>query len=126
MFNLIKKDLIVGLKVRSLKAAILTFIVGLFFLTAFSYVFPTLLPIMFTFIVMMNSFYYDHLNKSESFILSLSNKREDVSLFKIYININNNFCFININVCAIWNKHINFCKSYGFPRYSCFYCNYID
>ena len=87
MFNLIKKDLIVGLKVRSLKAAILTFIVGLFLLTAFSYVFPTLLPIMFTFIVMLNSFYYDYTNKSESFMLSLPNKREDVVYSKYILTL---------------------------------------
>lgn len=78
MFKLIQKDLIVGLKVKSLKAAIITFIVGLFFLTTFSFVFPTLLPIMIPFIVVMNSFYYDSQNQSESFMLSLPYKREDV------------------------------------------------
>ncbi|GAA0083926.1 ABC-2 transporter permease [Clostridium sp. MB05] len=87
MFKLIKKDLIVGLKVRSLKSAIITFIIVLFLLTTFSYVFPTLLPIMFTFIVVMNSFYYDRLNNSESFILSLPNKREDVVYSKYILTL---------------------------------------
>ena len=86
MFGLIKKDLLVSLKVKSFKTIIFTFIVGLFLLTTFSYIFPTLLPIMITYIVVMNSFYYDNLNKSESYILSLPNKREDV-VYSKYILI---------------------------------------
>lgn len=78
MFKLIQKDLLVGLKIKSLKATIITFIFGLFLLTTFSFVFPTLLPIMIPFIVVMNSFYYDSQNQSESFMLSLPYKREDV------------------------------------------------
>lgn len=78
MFQLIKKDLLVSLKIRSLKAVIATFIVGLFLLSTFSYIFPTALPIIITYAVVMNSFYYDSLNNSESYILSLPNKREDV------------------------------------------------
>lgn len=78
MLQLIKKDLLVSLKIKSLKAVILTFIVGLFFLSTFSYIFPTILPIIITYIVVMNSFYYDKLNNAESYILSLPNKREDV------------------------------------------------
>lgn len=87
MFKLIQKDLRVGLKIRSLKSAIITVIVGLFFLSVFSYVFPTLLPIMFTFIVMMNSFYYDYINKSERFMISLPNKREDVVYSKYILTL---------------------------------------
>lgn len=78
MLNLIKKDLLVSLKIKSLKSVILIFIVGLFLLSIFSYIFPTILPIIFTYIVVMNSFYYDSLNNAESYILSLPNKREDV------------------------------------------------
>lgn len=78
MFNLIKKDLLVSFKIKSLKSTILIFIVGLFLLSIFSYIFPTILPIIFTYIVVMNSFYYDSLNNAESYILSLPNKREDV------------------------------------------------
>ena len=78
MLNLIKKDLLVSLKIKSLKSVILIFIVGLFLLSIFAYIFPTILPIIFTYIVVMNSFYYDSLNNAESYILSLPNKREDV------------------------------------------------
>ena len=78
MLQLIKKDLLVSLKIKSLKSVILIFIVGLFLLSIFAYIFPTILPIIFTYIVVMNSFYYDSLNNAESYILSLPNKREDV------------------------------------------------
>jgi ABC-2 type transport system permease protein len=78
MLQLIKKDLLVSLKIKSLKAVILTSIVGLFLLSIFSYIFPTILPIIITYVVVMNSFYYDSLNNAESYILSLPNKREDV------------------------------------------------
>lgn len=78
MLQLIKKDLLVSLKVKSLKTVILTFIVGLFLLSIFSYIFPTILPIIFTYMIVMNSFYYDSINNTESYMLSLPNKREDV------------------------------------------------
>ncbi|MCF0148581.1 MAG: ABC-2 transporter permease [Clostridium sp.] len=78
MLQLIKKDLLVGLKVKSIRIFIFTFIVGLFLLNGFSFIFPTILPIIITYIVVMNSFYYDSLNNSESYILSMPNKREDV------------------------------------------------
>lgn len=84
MLNLIKKDLLVSLKIKSLKTVILIFIVGLFLLNIFSFIFPTILPIIFTYIVVMNSFYYDSLNNAESYILSLPNKREDV-IYSKYI-----------------------------------------
>lgn len=87
MFKLIQKDLLVGLKIKSLKATIITFIFGLFLLTTFSYIFPTLLPMMSTFIVVMNSFYYDSLNKSEGFIASLSYKREDIVYSKYILTL---------------------------------------
>ncbi|EOR20059.1 ABC transporter multidrug-family permease, partial [Clostridium sartagoforme AAU1] len=87
MFKLIQKDLLVGLKIKSLKATIITFIFGLFLLTTFSYIFPTLLPMMITFIVVMNSFYYDSLNKSESFMASLSYKREDIVYSKYILTL---------------------------------------
>lgn len=105
MFKLIKKDLIVGLKVRSLKTAIITFIIGLFLLTAFSFIFPTILPIMITFIVVMNSFYYDTINKSESFMLSLPNKREDVVYSKyililivLFVSLASMYILFGINI----------------------------
>lgn len=78
MLQLIKKDLLVSLKVKSLKTVILTFLVGLFLLSIFSFIFPTILPIIFTYMIVMNSFYYDSLNNSESYMMSLPNKREDV------------------------------------------------
>ncbi|MDU5107121.1 ABC-2 transporter permease [Clostridium sp.] len=78
MLQLIKKDLLVSLKVKSIKAVVLTFIVGLFFLNGFSFIFPTVLPIVITYMIVMNSFYYDSLNNSESYILSMPNKREYV------------------------------------------------
>lgn len=78
MLQLIKKDLLVSLKVKSLKPVIFTFLVGLLLLSTFSYIFPIILPIIITYVVVMNSFYYDSLNKSESYVLSLPNKREDV------------------------------------------------
>ncbi len=86
MLQLIKKDLLVSLKIRSLKAIILTCIVGLFLLSGLSYIFPTILPIIITYMVIMNTFYYDSLNNSESYILSLPNKREDV-VYSKYILI---------------------------------------
>lgn len=86
MLQLIKKDLLVSLKIRSLKAVILTCIVGLFLLSGLSYIFPTILPIIITYMVVMNTFYYDSLNNSESYILSLPNKREDV-VYSKYILI---------------------------------------
>lgn len=105
MFKLIKKDLIVGLKVRSLKTAIITFIIGLFLLTAFSFIFPTILPIMITFIVVMNSFHYDTINKSESFMLSLPNKREDVVyskyiliLIMLFVSLASMYILFGINI----------------------------
>lgn len=78
MLQLIKKDLLVSFKVKSLKMVILTFIVGLFLLSIFSYIFPTIIPIIFTYMIVMNSFHYDSINNSESYMLSLPNKREDV------------------------------------------------
>ncbi|MFU7515451.1 ABC-2 transporter permease [Clostridium sp. HCS.1] len=78
MLQLIKKDLLVSLKVKSIKPVVLTFIVGLFLLNGFSFIFPTVLPIVITYMIVMNSFYYDSLNNSESYILSMPNKREDV------------------------------------------------
>ncbi len=117
MFKLIKKDLIVGLKVKSLKAAIITFIIGLFLLTAFSYtlpillpissgyVFPSLLPIILTYIVIMNSFYYDSLNNSESFILSLPTKREDI-VYSKYILILIVFLFSTILMYILFGINI--------------------
>lgn len=86
MLQLIKKDLLVSLKIRSLKAVILTCIVGLFLLSGLSFIFPTILPIIITYMVVMNTFYYDSLNNSESYILSLPNKREDV-VYSKYILI---------------------------------------
>lgn len=86
MLQLIKKDLLVSLKIRSLKAIILTCIFGLFLLSGLSYIFPTILPIIITYMVIMNTFYYDSLNNSESYILSLPNKREDV-VYSKYILI---------------------------------------
>lgn len=78
MIQLIKKDLLVSLKIKGLKTIILTLIVGLFLLSVFSFIFPTILPIIFTYMIVMNSFYYDSINNSESYMLSLPNKREDV------------------------------------------------
>lgn len=78
MLQLIKKDLLVSLKVKGLKTIILILIVGLFLLSIFSYIFPTILPIIFTYMIVMNSFYYDSINNSESYMMSLPNKREDV------------------------------------------------
>lgn len=86
MLQLIKKDLLVSLKIRSLKAIILTCIFGLFLLSGLSYIFPTILPIIITYMVIMNTFYYDSLNNCESYILSLPNKREDV-VYSKYILI---------------------------------------
>ncbi|MBE6054672.1 MAG: ABC-2 transporter permease [Clostridium sartagoforme] len=86
MIQLIKKDLLVSLKIKSIKQVIGTFILGLFLLSTLSYVFPTILPIFITYIVVMNSFYYDSLNNSESYMLSLPNKREDV-VYSKYILI---------------------------------------
>ena len=87
MLQLIKKDLLVSLKVKSLKTVILTFLVGLFLLSIFSYIFPTILPIIFTYMIVMNSFYYDSLNNSESYMMSLPNKREDVVYSKYILVI---------------------------------------
>ena len=67
-----------ALKIKSIKTAIVTFIIVLVLLPGFSSMYPAILPIMITYIVVMNSFYYDSLNNSESYILSLPNKREDV------------------------------------------------
>lgn len=78
MLQLIKKDLLVSLKIKSIKPVIGIFILGLFLLSTLSYIFPTILPIIITYMIVMNSFYYDSLNNSESYILSLPNKREDV------------------------------------------------
>lgn len=78
MLQLIKKDLLVSLKVKGLKTIILILIVGLFLLSIFSYIFPTILPIIFTYMIIMNSFYYDSINNSESYMMSVPNKREDV------------------------------------------------
>ena len=78
MFQLIKKDLLVALKIKSIKTAIFTFIIVLVLLPAFSSMYPAILPIIITYIVVMNSFYYDSLNNSESYILCMPNKREDV------------------------------------------------
>ena len=86
MLQLIKKDLLVSLKIRSLKAVILTCIVGLFLLSGLSYIFPTILPIIITYMVIMNTFYYDSLNNSESYTLSLPNKRENI-VYSKYILI---------------------------------------
>lgn len=117
MFKLIKKDLMVGLKIRSLKVAIITFIIGLFLLTAFSYtlpillpislshIFPSLLPVALTYIVIMNSFYYDSLNNSESFILSLPTKREDI-VYSKYILILIVFLFSTILMYILFGINI--------------------
>lgn len=78
MLQLIKKDLLVALKVKSIKTAIFTFIIVLVLLPVFSSMYPAILPIIITYIVVMNSFYYDSLNNSESYILCMPNKREDV------------------------------------------------
>ena len=78
MLQLIKKDLLVSLKVKGLKTIILILIVGLFLLSIFYYIFPTILPIIFTYMIIMNSFYYDSINNSESYMMSVPNKREDV------------------------------------------------
>ena len=87
MLQLIKKDLLVSLKVKSLKIVILTFLVGLFLLSIFSFIFPTILPIIFTYMIVMNSFYYDSLNNSESYMMSVPNKREDVVYSKYILVI---------------------------------------
>ena len=86
MIQLIKKDLLISLRIRSIKTVILTCIVGLFLLSGLSFIFPTILPIIITYMVVMNTFYYDSLNNSESYILSLPNKREDV-VYSKYILI---------------------------------------
>ena len=62
MLQLIKKDLLVALKIKSIKTAIFTFIIVLVLLPAFSSMYPAILPIIITYIVVMNSFYYDSLN----------------------------------------------------------------
>lgn len=86
MLQLIKKDLLVSLKIKSLKNIIFTFAIGLVIMGTLSYVLPTIIPIIITYVVVMNSFYYDSLNKSESYILSLPNKREDI-VYSKYILI---------------------------------------
>ncbi|WP_195262799.1 ABC-2 transporter permease [Clostridium sp. 1001275B_160808_H3] len=78
MFKLIQKDLLVGLKVRSLKAAIITIVLVWLLLGILSDYFPTYLPIAITYIVVMNSFYYDSLNSCEGYILSFPTRREDI------------------------------------------------
>ncbi|MDY2631374.1 ABC-2 transporter permease [Clostridium sp.] len=86
MLQLIKKDLLVALKIKSIRTVIFTCIVGLFLFSTFSYIFPTILPIIITYMIVMNSFYYDSLNESESYILSMPNKREDI-VYSKYILI---------------------------------------
>lgn len=99
MLQLIKKDLLVALKVKSIKTVIFILIVALFLSNIFAIVLPTILPIIITYIVVMNSFYYDSLNNSESYILSMPNKREDVVYSKyilvlLILFLSNFFMFI--------------------------------
>jgi len=78
MLQLIKKDLLVALKMKSIKNAIVTFIIALVLIPTFSNLSPTIIPLMITYILVMNSFYYDSINNNESYMLSLPNRREDV------------------------------------------------
>lgn len=87
MLQLIKKDLLVALKIKSIKTFIFTLVIVLVLLPTFSYMLPSMLPIIITYIIVMNSFYYDSLNNSESYMLSLPNKREDVVYSKYILVI---------------------------------------
>ena len=87
MLQLIKKDLLVALKIKSIKNAIFIFVIALILLQGMIYPLQVIFPIIITYIIVMNSFYYDSLNKSESYILSMPNKREDVVYSKYILVI---------------------------------------
>ena len=51
------------------------------FISFFPYIIPIILPSLLTYIVIMNTFHYESLNKSEGFILSLPHKKRRYGLF---------------------------------------------
>ncbi len=87
MLQLIKKDLLVALKIKSIKNTAFIFAIALILLQGMIYPLQAILPIMITYIIVMNSFYYDNLNNSESYILSMPNKKEDVVYSKYILVI---------------------------------------
>lgn len=78
MINLIKKDVRLIFKSISYKYLILSLFLLALFISFFPYIIPIILPSLLTYIVIMNTFHYESLNKSEGFILSLPHKKEDM------------------------------------------------
>lgn len=87
MIKLIKKDARLIFKSISYKYLILGLLLIALFVNVFSYIIPMILPIVLTYIVVTNSFNNDALNKSEVFILSLPNKKEDIVYSKYLLVI---------------------------------------
>lgn len=87
MIKLIKKDARLIFKSISYKYLILGLLLIALFVNFFSYIIPMILPIVLTYIVVTNSFNNDALNKSEVFILSLPNKKEDIVYSKYLLVI---------------------------------------
>lgn len=87
MIKLIKKDARLIFKSISYKYLIFGLLLIALFVNVFSYIIPMILPIVLTYIVVTNSFNNDALNKSEVFILSLPNKKEDIVYSKYLLVI---------------------------------------
>ncbi|WP_418223412.1 ABC-2 transporter permease [Clostridium isatidis] len=87
MIKLIKKDARLIFKSISYKYLIFGLLLIALFVNFFSYIIPMILPIVLTYIVVTNSFNNDALNKSEVFILSLPNKKEDIVYSKYLLVI---------------------------------------
>ncbi|MDV4151943.1 ABC-2 transporter permease [Clostridium sp. AL.422] len=107
MLQLIKKDLLVALKIKSIKNAAFIFAIVLILLQGIIYPLQVILPIMITYIIVMNSFYYDNLNNSESYILSMPNKREDV-VYSKYILVVLVLVLSNILMYILFGNNIFF------------------
>lgn len=107
MFQLIKKDLLVALKIKSIKNVVFMLVIVLLLLSQILYPLQAILPIIITYIVVMNSFYYDSLSNSESYILSMPNKREDV-VYSKYILVILVLVLSNILMYLLFGNNIFF------------------
>lgn len=91
MINLIKKDFITTLRVRTSKSILMIIAVvamlSIFIMPLFQYIAPVMLPLVISYIVVINSFYYDSINGSEKFILALPVKKEDIVYSKYLFSL---------------------------------------
>lgn len=87
MFKIIRTEIIDSFKIKSLKSLVIGLLLIFVLGPIISYIHPMTLPMIFTFIIIMNSFYNKSINNNEIFSLSLPIKREDIVYSKYILAV---------------------------------------